>query len=1346
MKKTITNWLPEKWRRTAGAFMLSAMMGGVSNGQVLITENFSTGSGTTAPAGWTTAATSTTGTPVTWTFSGARSVTGGGTPGFVANYAIFDSDAGSATGEDGTLEGPTFDASQPGTYRLEYDNQFRGVTNTDGTPTVEVWNGTAWTAVLTMPGGTNDGYPNPANHKTIDITTAAGNSATAKVRFHWVNGSDDWWWAVDNVTITRINCTAPTATYTIVPNCGTNQFSVNVNITNMGSAASIAIKEGATTFTTATATGTYSAGPFASGSSHVLTLEHNANTLCNVTSPAQAYYCPPANDECATAIPVPVNTGTTCTSVISGTVAGATASTGPTSSCGTYDDDVWYSFVANGVVQTISLQNLAGSTTDLTFQVLSACGATTTLTCSDPQSATISGFIPGNTYFLRVASYTSTPNQTSTFDVCITTPPNMTYVSSTTTQASTSTVAAASTNQQILSTVVVTNGQNNPLSLTQIDYNTTGTTNTADITGAKVYYTGTSSTFSTTTPFGTVVANPNGTFSVVGSQTLAGGTSNTNNYFFLVYDVACAATAANVVDAQCTSVIVGGTPRTPTATNPAGTRAITGLLATNQPATSGVTGGSVDNQVLRVDVNPCGASGTVESLTFATTGSTNAATDIASAKVYYTTSTTFSNTIPYGTAVPNPNGTFTVTGSQNITAVGYFWLLYDLNCTATGTNVIDAAVTSVTMSGTSYTPATANPTGTRTITAATFTATTNQPSTAIVLNGSTDQQVLRVALTGCASSAVTDITFSTAGSTNVADITNAKVYFTPTTTFATTTPFGSPVANPNGTFTVTGNQVLGVTTGYFWLTYDIATGAIPTTDSVDASCVSAVVGGNTATPTTANPTGKRGIVAATANDLPAGALTLTMDAACSSTFSNVNSMLSANEPRLSCKGSQTTASQVWFKFVAPASGFVKISTDYASTALDSKIGLFTTSNPSDPTDLASFSIISCDDDGGVNGNSSAIYASDLIGGATYYVAVAHYNDASTGAFCIDAKEVTSAMISSTATSCTSAQATASYLPTYTGWVSIIDATGNIVANVRQNAGTATGFSSSLTVVTGAPRTDVNGQAYLNRNFLITPTGGVSTSADVKLFFTNAEVIGLAAPLANLNISKVDGSTCTANATGIFTLLPQASNGSANGISWIQANTTSFSNFFINGSTTPLPIRLNDFTGKNAGSVNNLDWETSSEVNFSHFELQRSADGTSYSKLATISSKGITTGSRYSYTDEHPVDGKNYYRLNMVDRDGKSAFSDIVVLVAQSGTGLAVHVHPNPVSQQLNVEITGTRDVNARIMVLDIAGKVLQTIPANNNIVSVDMSRLSSGIYMIRYTDNSHNTVIKVNKN
>ncbi|WNM18541.1 choice-of-anchor L domain-containing protein [Flavobacterium capsici] len=130
------------------------------------------------------------------------------------------------------------------------------------------------------------------------------------------------------------------------------------------------------------------------------------------------------NDECFNAINVPVNPDTNCGQTVSGTVIGATASSQGNTCGGTDDDDVWFSFVATSSSHSIDLTNVAGSTTDL-FHVLysGSCSALTQIYCSDPNSSIANNLVPGQTYYIRVYTWTATANQTSTFNVCIGTIP-----------------------------------------------------------------------------------------------------------------------------------------------------------------------------------------------------------------------------------------------------------------------------------------------------------------------------------------------------------------------------------------------------------------------------------------------------------------------------------------------------------------------------------------------------------------------------------------------------------------------------------------------------------------------------------------------------------------------------------------------------------------------------------------------------------------------------------------------------------------------------------------------------------------------------------------------------------
>lgn len=130
---------------------------------------------------------------------------------------------------------------------------------------------------------------------------------------------------------------------------------------------------------------------------------------------------PPVNDDCTNAESLTVNPDRNCGTITSGTVEFATASAQTNDCFGTADDDVWYSFVATATTHYVDLLNIAGSTTDMYHSVYEGtCGAIgSAIRCNDLNSSTLNGLTIGNTYYVRVYTYTSTGGQNSTFDVCV---------------------------------------------------------------------------------------------------------------------------------------------------------------------------------------------------------------------------------------------------------------------------------------------------------------------------------------------------------------------------------------------------------------------------------------------------------------------------------------------------------------------------------------------------------------------------------------------------------------------------------------------------------------------------------------------------------------------------------------------------------------------------------------------------------------------------------------------------------------------------------------------------------------------------------------------------------------
>ena len=136
---------------------------------------------------------------------------------------------------------------------------------------------------------------------------------------------------------------------------------------------------------------------------------------------------PVANDNCAFATEVPVNSDALCGMTVNGSVVGATGSLPATSpTCpGNANDDVWFKFTALGPKHYISFSNVVGSDTDLNHAIYSgtSCTALTQRSCQvgdfNSQGSVNGNLIPGNTYYVRVWTAGAGTNPNTTFTICI---------------------------------------------------------------------------------------------------------------------------------------------------------------------------------------------------------------------------------------------------------------------------------------------------------------------------------------------------------------------------------------------------------------------------------------------------------------------------------------------------------------------------------------------------------------------------------------------------------------------------------------------------------------------------------------------------------------------------------------------------------------------------------------------------------------------------------------------------------------------------------------------------------------------------------------------------------------
>lgn len=172
----------------------------------------------------------------------------------------------------------------------------------------------------------------------------------------------------------------------------------------------------------------------------------------------------------------------------------------------------------------------------------------------------------------------------------------------------------------------------------------------------------------------------------------------------------------------------------------------------------------------------------------------------------------------------------------------------------------------------------------------------------------------------------------------------------------------------------------------------------------------------------------------------------------------------------------------------------------------------------------------------------------------------------------------------------------------------------------------------------------------------------------------------------------------------------------------------------------LPVELVEFSGYNNGSRNELSWTTATENNNKGFEVQRSLDGINFSTIGFVNSQSAegnsNTARNYAFTDDNISDYAYYYRLNQVDFDGQSSYSDIIQIKGELPTTWTIaDVFPNPASSEVKVIIPAPNSDQVTLSVTDMTGRIVLSTTANleagNNIIPVDISFLANGAYFVK---------------
>jgi Bacterial Ig domain/Secretion system C-terminal sorting domain len=172
-------------------------------------------------------------------------------------------------------------------------------------------------------------------------------------------------------------------------------------------------------------------------------------------------------------------------------------------------------------------------------------------------------------------------------------------------------------------------------------------------------------------------------------------------------------------------------------------------------------------------------------------------------------------------------------------------------------------------------------------------------------------------------------------------------------------------------------------------------------------------------------------------------------------------------------------------------------------------------------------------------------------------------------------------------------------------------------------------------------------------------------------------------------------------------------------------------------TSVLPINLISFDGKLNGTTVDLTWSTSAEINTSYFDVERSTTGSTFIKLAKVNAQGLSnTTTNYSEVDFNPEVGFNYYRLKVVDKDGKFIYSNIINIKTDAKIETITSIKPNPFMDKVDVNISLYKNSQVQISLLDVSGKKVyqkevRAVKGANKITLTDLGQLPKGTYILK---------------
>ena len=201
--------------------------------------------------------------------------------------------------------------------------------------------------------------------------------------------------------------------------------------------------------------------------------------------------------------------------------------------------------------------------------------------------------------------------------------------------------------------------------------------------------------------------------------------------------------------------------------------------------------------------------------------------------------------------------------------------------------------------------------------------------------------------------------------------------------------------------------------------------------------------------------------------------------------------------------------------------------------------------------------------------------------------------------------------------------------------------------------------------------------------------------------------------------------------------------------------TSLGIFGVGDVNSPLPVKLVSFTAKLADGVSKLKWTTASEINSTHFEVERGIDGYNFTQIGKVKASGNTsTRVDYKFDDAKVGEIINngdiaYYRLKFVNMNGKYEYSSVISVSSYVNMVFdVVSTVPNPFKAQTQVTFKTSSTSDVTVEVTDAFGKIVTSsvvipVTGSNKLDIGTNNTWKAGVYFVKITQDDNTKVIKI---